>query len=411
MKLVCRALIPLVLLLLAVACGDDAPPRYDGAAQTCDPYSCSGCCLNGACQQGNTDNACGTGGYGCNVCTTNQVCKLGLCQPKTATCGPSNCASGCCMGASCMGGSSVSSCGKSGGACKMCKSNEKCINGGCVPTSGSCGASNCSSGCCQNNQCKSGSASSACGTGGGQCKVCQSNQKCQNGACVPSTGSCGPSNCSSGCCENNQCKSGTASSACGTGGASCKACKSTEKCQAGACVPSSGTCDSTSCSTGCCQNNTCKSGTSITACGTGGAQCKACKSTEKCQAGACTGSGPTLYKVYLKSAKVDSPWLACAESNCDLYVKLTVGGATATSTIKADNNNPVWNQYLLVAADSSLKASFKATVYDDDYGPDPTVGGCTGTITSSVLAAGKVELQCTYLTVKVCKVTFSFVKN
>ena len=228
---------------------------------------------------------------------------------------------------------------------------------------------------------------------------------------MPSSGSCGASNCSSGCCENNQCKSGTASSACGTGGASCKACKSTEKCQAGACVPSSGTCDSTSCSTGCCQNNTCKSGTSITACGTGGAQCKACKSTEKCQAGACTGSGPTLYKVYLKSAKVDSPWLACAESNCDLYVKLTVGGATATSTIKADNNNPVWNQYLLVAADSSLKASFKATVYDDDYGPDPTVGGCTGTITSSVLAAGKVELQCTYLTVKVCKVTFSFVKN
>ena len=118
-----------------------------------------------------------------------------------------------------------------------------------------------------------------------------------------------------------------------------------------------------------------------------------------------------MYKVYLKSATVDSPWLACAESNCDLYVKLQVGSTTATSTIKADNNNPIWNEMLMIISDTKLKTSFKATVYDDDYGPDPTVGGCTATITPSVLLAGKVETQCTYLTIKVCKVTFTFVKN
>ena len=241
--------------------------------------------------------------------------------------------------------------------------------------------------------------------------MCLSSEKCVAGACVPTSGSCGPSSCSSGCCDGTQCKSGTSSNACGTGGNTCKTCKSTEKCQGGACVPSTSTCGPTTCTSGCCESGKCVLGTSISACGTGGGTCKVCKSGEKCTSQACAGSGPAMYKVYLKGAKVDSPWLACAESNCDLYVKLMVGSATATSTIKADNNNPTWNQFLLVAADSSLKASFKAVVYDDDYGPDPTVGSCTGTITQSTLSAGQVELQCTYLTVKVCKVTFTFVKN
>lgn len=410
MKPACRLFCASLLLFVAAACGDDPPPRQDGAVSQCGPSSCSGCCLNGACQTGTTPQACGAGGYGCNVCTSTEVCKAGLCQPKAQTCSSSSCPTGCCQGTSCMGGASLSACGTGGGACKMCNVNEKCITGKCVPTSGDCSPSNCT-GCCQNKQCKSGTATAVCGAGGSDCRACKTGEQCKGGSCVP-TGLCSPSTCASGCCNNGQCKGGTDASACGTGGNACKTCQSNETCTGGACVPTTGTCGPSSCATGCCQNNQCKGGTLLTACGTGGTTCQSCKSGETCTNKTCKGSGPAQYKVYLKSAALtSSAWVACVEANCDMYVKLVVGSTTATSKIKADNNAPTWNELLLVTTDTALKASFKATVFDDDIGPDGLIGNCSATITSAVLQKGSLEIQCTYLTTKAVKVTFGFVKN
>lgn len=53
--------------------------RLQGGQIMCDPgctaATCAGCCLNGACQPGNTAAACGKGAAACATCGTNQVCK------------------------------------------------------------------------------------------------------------------------------------------------------------------------------------------------------------------------------------------------------------------------------------------------------------------------------------------------
>lgn len=59
------------LVLTLSACPTGAP---------CDPSSCGGCCVSGACVAGDEDQTCGRGGYGCADCTTSQrTCQQGAC--------------------------------------------------------------------------------------------------------------------------------------------------------------------------------------------------------------------------------------------------------------------------------------------------------------------------------------------
>lgn len=74
-----KTLLPLVLLL--AACGATVPP-----AGTCDPSSCSGCCLYGICYPGNEPGGCGTGGTTCGTCVVEagERCIANRCQkPQT----------------------------------------------------------------------------------------------------------------------------------------------------------------------------------------------------------------------------------------------------------------------------------------------------------------------------------------
>ena len=214
--------------------------------------------------------------------------------------------------------------------------------------------------------------------------------------------SCSPANCS-GCCMTGAlgttCASGFADNACGYGGGPCAACSLQQKCQQGVCSAAQ-TCDATSCSSGCCDSSgKCQTGASNSACGTGGAACQACQSEYECtSAQTCQKKGPLMYKVTLDSAVVTgSSWIVCgfAElSECDLYVILTVGSKKATSTVKADTNKPIWNEYLLTETEAALIKNFEVEVRDDDPIGSVQIGKCTPTITSATLKGGKLTTTC-----------------
>lgn len=60
-------------VLLAAACGPTVPQ------DTCTPYNCAGCCRDGACLEGRSNNACGINANACDECVGAQQCLLGRC--------------------------------------------------------------------------------------------------------------------------------------------------------------------------------------------------------------------------------------------------------------------------------------------------------------------------------------------
>jgi hypothetical protein len=101
-------------------------------------------------------------------------------------CDPTSCAMGCCTSAGCVSGTDPTACGVGGGTCADCPNTFVdgmpqlgCVNQQC--TSGAC--SQCV-GCCSNGTCMAGQASTACGTGGGDCANCSDmGQQCIAGLC------------------------------------------------------------------------------------------------------------------------------------------------------------------------------------------------------------------------------------
>ena len=95
-------------------------------------------------------------------------------------------------------------------------------------------------GCLQGGSCLSGTSRVACGAGGMECTACAGDDLCVAGECVPpdepeEPDGCGAGTCG-GCCDGDSCLSGTAGSACGTGGAACVDCGPRGICQAGGCA-------------------------------------------------------------------------------------------------------------------------------------------------------------------------------
>lgn len=153
----------------------------------------------------------------------------------------------------------------------------------------------------------------------------------------------------SGCCfGGNQCMPGTSVAACGFGGLTCQTCGGTDECVNGTCAAKPPQCDATTCPTGCCSSaGVCIQPATDVACGTGGATCKACAATETCKAGTCQTAGPTTYKVKIVSAEVsnsDCGWL----DDCDPYAEVALGGGAVVTTTKLDaTEKPVWDFELL----------------------------------------------------------------
>jgi hypothetical protein len=205
---------------------------------------------------------------------------------------------------------------------------------------------------------------------------------------------CTPASCP-GCCINNLCQQGFSKSACGSSGLPCMACKANESCKAGSCVG----CSPESCPNGCCDEAlTCQKGTTKEACGSNGQRCESCSSLENCAEQRCSTPGEALYKITLVGGNMkDSTWSVCgfAEwSDCDLYVILSVGNATAESQIVEDTNSPTWNEYLLTAKESSLLSSFNVLVRDWDSIDYVTVDECDLKIDESILSKKDFTTPC-----------------
>ncbi|MBK7859550.1 MAG: hypothetical protein IPJ65_13220 [Archangiaceae bacterium] len=53
-----------------------------GVVKHCSPLNCTGCCAGDVCLGGNTDEACGYDGRGCNTCPSTHRCEApGACYP------------------------------------------------------------------------------------------------------------------------------------------------------------------------------------------------------------------------------------------------------------------------------------------------------------------------------------------
>jgi C2 domain len=278
-----RRLAPAALaaaLLFAAGCGDEGMP-------TCGPSTCSGCCtLGGLCIGSaisvHTVGSCGLSGVGCSICQATERCTNGACSEE---CGPSTCPTGCCDGSRCVTSPTNQSCGRGGGVCMICGATEECFLGQCKKAP--CGPSTCPNGCCFNDACLPGKNPGVCGKGGAACDVCKNGEKCENQACK--TVACGPGSCN-GCCDpNGNCAPGNSESNCGGAGNVCIACKDKEICTGGICKPTTTTCNASTCASGCCDaTGQCQPGNTPGACGTGGAACSACSSTQGCVSGKCT---------------------------------------------------------------------------------------------------------------------------
>src|SRR5579871_660248 len=103
----------------ACKCGMNAPcangQQCVNGACVCNAASCpSGCCANNACQAGNQNAVCGTGGAACANCGNSQ-CVNGVCQGCAMTC-----KTGCCAGNVCVSPPTQQQCGANAGACMAC---------------------------------------------------------------------------------------------------------------------------------------------------------------------------------------------------------------------------------------------------------------------------------------------------
>jgi hypothetical protein len=277
--------------IMMSACGSG------GSSGSCSPATCAGCCSNGTCkydilQQG----YCGTAGASCNTwlkCASGQQCDTtkGTCAEKCGDTCP-----GCCVANKCMPGTDLSYCGTGGGPCLTCTSDQKCVSGSCQGDT-ACGPGKCA-GCCNGNQCMPGTDLNFCGKGGAPCAACTSPLSCVAGSCQSST-ACSAVNCPNGCCYKGSCMPGDNSGLCGTGGVACVDCSSSgqvcdatkKQCVTGQCGPSGpGACAGCCDSTGKCA----LPGTNNTACGKAGVACQDCtKANQICgTAQTCTAQPP-----------------------------------------------------------------------------------------------------------------------
>lgn len=93
--------------------------------------NCSGCRnADGECVDGTSDQACGTGGASCKVCSDGETCTDGTCTAEgEMTCAES--CSGCCVDGECKPGDSDDACGVNGEECTSCSSVSVCESGSC----------------------------------------------------------------------------------------------------------------------------------------------------------------------------------------------------------------------------------------------------------------------------------------
>jgi hypothetical protein len=123
--------------LLSLCQGGACVAGY-GPWAKCGPGTCTGCCLDPYyCADGVHGVACGHHGEQCARCAPQEgtgMCEAypgggGACTMLTS-CGRSNCA-GCCFGNVCTVGTQNDACGSGGAACGVCTGGGTCVAGSC----------------------------------------------------------------------------------------------------------------------------------------------------------------------------------------------------------------------------------------------------------------------------------------
>ncbi len=170
--------------------------------------TCSGCCRNGQCVAGNTEQDCGQG-EACLTCGTGQVCDSGAC--RLIGCDGCRDTAGNCVSD---GLTSATACGRDGVACRSCPSGSTCVDGSCTGCAG-----------CYDElgRCRTGNVAGACGTAGAACSTCAMGTTCNNGSCQVSCKSLGAgcvsgAECCSGACDNGMCAMPAGDAGMGDGG-------------------------------------------------------------------------------------------------------------------------------------------------------------------------------------------------
>jgi hypothetical protein len=119
-------------------CKDGEDPDAQRQACVCNPATCTSCC-DGTAHRCGPDNKpdgnnCGNKGQACFNCPAGAC--IGSSPTKIAYCAPacdSSCM-GCCLdGRLCVMGDEDGSCGSGGGACAACNSDQHCVNHQCFP--------------------------------------------------------------------------------------------------------------------------------------------------------------------------------------------------------------------------------------------------------------------------------------
>jgi hypothetical protein len=264
-------------IVSSAGCGSEAP------SSTCTTSNCAGCCSNGQCLPGNTDQVCGVNGGGCAQCLSGISCQSGECKAAGA------CTTGCRDAAgSCSPGNTPQACGVQGKTCVVCNSGETCNAGICQKT---CNHLTCPDGCCGPTGCNTKIDNAACGAKGSVCTACPQGKSCVQGQCVD--GQAGCTDCK-GCCYEGACLAGDSTSTCGTDGEVCKECPPDHYCSKGICTKNPTQCDASNCN-GCCSGD----GFCIPfnlqsndACGKGGEVCNTCSSSTTCKQGSCIYDQP-----------------------------------------------------------------------------------------------------------------------
>jgi hypothetical protein len=211
--------------------GDDTSvdPKDTVGPGKCED-NCNGCCDNGSCMPGNTDEACGVGGTACLACGAENYCGASGCEPiPTEDCG-STC-DGCCSENLCLPGTTNGNCGIGGEECIPCPMGFACQAGACEEEAQQECWEFCP-GCCMNGSCWSGDKNYACGLNGVECMTCGDGELCIDLVCeVQQIDECWAT--CDGCCIGESCMLGDENDACGLGGEECFMCPAGSECMPG----------------------------------------------------------------------------------------------------------------------------------------------------------------------------------
>jgi hypothetical protein len=193
--------------------GRSGPVDAQCTGQQCvTPPACacvSGCCDSlGACQPGTSNTQCGQATT-CVDCTASGLScayqRCGFSAGDAGVCNAQTCPSGCCdLEGRCEQGVTDTACGNFGGDCFDCRATgDVCSNQQCAIPAGPAACARTCAGCCDVlGNCSPGTADAQCGESGRRCTDCSTaGDQCQFGMCsAPDGGPTCFATCS-GCCD------------------------------------------------------------------------------------------------------------------------------------------------------------------------------------------------------------------